>query len=92
MYNGRLQDRQEEINRLAADNHEYRDRFLAVIDKHFGLEDGSRLGGLNNSNQPDPIIKGSDTPPKQIGPEPKQVESGTKPKKPSEKGPKKDKR
>ncbi len=36
-YKGRLEDRQQEIDRLAADNHEYRDRFLAVLDKHLGL-------------------------------------------------------
>lgn len=37
MYNGRLQDRQAEIDRLAADNREYRDRFLTVLDRHLGL-------------------------------------------------------
>lgn len=32
-FQGRLKDRQDEIDRLAADNHEYRDRWLAVHDK-----------------------------------------------------------
>ena len=30
---GRLKDRQSEINKLAAENREYRERFLALIDK-----------------------------------------------------------
>src|SRR5689334_5797498 len=30
---GRLKDRQDEIDRLAADNHAYRDRWLAIHDK-----------------------------------------------------------
>lgn len=33
MYNDRLKDRQEEIDRLAADNRDYRDRFLHFIDE-----------------------------------------------------------
>jgi len=36
-YKGRLKDRQDEIDRLAKDNHEYRDRFLAVLDRYFDL-------------------------------------------------------
>lgn len=32
----RLHDRQEEIDRLAADNHAYRDRWLALHDKQHG--------------------------------------------------------
>ena len=32
-YQQQLQDRQREIDRLAADNHEYRDRFLVLLDK-----------------------------------------------------------
>ena len=35
LYSGRLNDRKEEINRLAEDNHEYRDRFLTFLDEHF---------------------------------------------------------
>jgi len=38
LYRGRLKDRQIEIDRLAKDNHEYRDRFLALLDRHFGYE------------------------------------------------------
>jgi F0F1-type ATP synthase membrane subunit b/b' len=33
---GRLKDRQREIDRLAADNKEYRERFVAMIDKAQG--------------------------------------------------------
>lgn len=35
LYKGRLQDRQSEIDRLANDNREYRERFLSLLDKHF---------------------------------------------------------
>ena len=35
LYNGRLEDRQAEIDRLASDNREYRERFLRLLDKHF---------------------------------------------------------
>lgn len=38
MYSGRLQDRQKEIDRLAADNREYRERFLMILDEHVGYE------------------------------------------------------
>jgi Mg2+ and Co2+ transporter CorA len=34
-----LQDRQREIDRLADDNHAYRDRFLALLDKKFQQEE-----------------------------------------------------
>ena len=34
-YNERLKDRQIEIDRLANDNREYRDRFLKLLDKKF---------------------------------------------------------
>ncbi|MFL6283258.1 MAG: hypothetical protein ACJ74Q_08980 [Pyrinomonadaceae bacterium] len=34
-YRGRLKDRQDEINRIAAENHEYRDRFIGLLDKYF---------------------------------------------------------
>ena len=33
LYNGRLQDRQKEIDRLAEENKEYRNRFTALLDK-----------------------------------------------------------
>ena len=36
LYRGRLSDRQREIDRLAADNHEYRDRWLQLHDKQQG--------------------------------------------------------
>ena len=34
-----LEDRQREIDRLAEDNHAYRDRFLALLDKKIQQED-----------------------------------------------------
>lgn len=34
LYKDRIKDRKEEIDRLAQDNKEYRDRFLAFIDKN----------------------------------------------------------
>ncbi|MCK5000732.1 MAG: hypothetical protein KAS23_14415 [Anaerohalosphaera sp.] len=37
LYRGRLKDRQKEIDRLASENHEYRDRFLKLLDKRFGF-------------------------------------------------------
>ncbi len=36
LYRGRLKDRQKEIDRLAEDNHEYRERFLRLLDIHLG--------------------------------------------------------
>ncbi|MDR9468882.1 hypothetical protein [Marinospirillum sp.] len=35
LYLGRLNDRQKEIDRLAAENREYRERFLDLLDKKF---------------------------------------------------------
>jgi uncharacterized membrane protein len=34
LYCGRIKDRQKEIDRLAEDNREYRDRFLKILDEH----------------------------------------------------------
>lgn len=36
LYRGRLADRQAEINRLATDNRELRERLMALLDKHMG--------------------------------------------------------
>jgi hypothetical protein len=36
LYEERIRDRQKEIDRLAKDNHEYRDLFIKLINKHFG--------------------------------------------------------
>ena len=41
LYNGRLKDRQGEINRIAVENKEYRERFLNILDIHF---DNSKKG------------------------------------------------
>ena len=38
LYLGRLNDRQKEIDKLAAENREYRERFLALLDKEFGYQ------------------------------------------------------
>ncbi|GAN32714.1 MAG: hypothetical protein DYG83_01595 [Candidatus Brocadia sp. AMX2] len=35
LYKGRIKDRQKEIDRLAAENREYRERFLAFYDEKF---------------------------------------------------------
>jgi hypothetical protein len=37
LYRGRLKDRQKEIDRLAAENKEHRDRFTALLDKQFKI-------------------------------------------------------
>jgi hypothetical protein len=39
LYAGRLQDRQREIDKVAAENREYRDRFMTLLDIKFGLRD-----------------------------------------------------
>lgn len=36
LYDGRLKDRQSEIDRIAADNKDLRDRFTSLLDKHMG--------------------------------------------------------
>jgi hypothetical protein len=40
LYQGRLRDRQKQIDDLAKDNREYRERFLTLLDRHFGLVNG----------------------------------------------------
>lgn len=40
LYRGRLNDRQKEIDRLAKDNREYRERFLSLMDKQFNYNPG----------------------------------------------------
>lgn len=37
-HDDQLADKQQEIERLAKENHEYRDRFLAILDKRFSDE------------------------------------------------------
>jgi len=37
-YRGRLTDRQAEINRMAAENREYRERFQTMLDNHHGVK------------------------------------------------------
>jgi hypothetical protein len=43
LYIARLRDRQKEIDRIAGDNREYRDRFLAILDDKLGLRKGNKL-------------------------------------------------
>ncbi|MFA5240495.1 MAG: hypothetical protein WC476_12420 [Phycisphaerae bacterium] len=38
LYKGRIKDRQREIDRLADENHEYRERFVLLLDKQFGFK------------------------------------------------------
>lgn len=37
-YNARLKDKQEQINELAAENREYRERYLALMDSKMGYD------------------------------------------------------
>ena len=38
IYNGRIKDKQDEIDRLVEDNREYKDRFLKILDKQFNYK------------------------------------------------------
>lgn len=69
LYTGRLNDRQRQIDEIAKENHEYRDRFLAILDEHFGFE--KRHPSSSGSEQ---IVKT----PKQIEPEPEKTASAPK--------------
>jgi len=42
--NGRLKDRQTEIDRVAAENREYRKRFLSILDKSQGYKKQKKEG------------------------------------------------
>lgn len=57
LYNGRLQDRQNEINRLAADNHDYRDRFTALLDKHLELPEKKAVALPPSPEEPEAAQK-----------------------------------
>lgn len=48
LYNGRLSDRQGEIDRLAADNRAYRERYLAQLDRHFQYSPTEHLETTKN--------------------------------------------
>lgn len=48
-YQGRLADRQKEIDRLAADVREYRNMIVGLFDKHFGY---TRPGGGKSKSAP----------------------------------------
>jgi len=38
LYRGRIKDKQEEIERVVAENREYRERFLKFYDNNFGYK------------------------------------------------------
>jgi F0F1-type ATP synthase membrane subunit b/b' len=38
LYKARIDDKQKEIDRLAQENREYRERFLALLDRHFDYQ------------------------------------------------------
>lgn len=44
LYKGRLNDRQKEIDRIAAENREYRERFLALMDSEFSYPASRKKG------------------------------------------------
>lgn len=44
LYKARVEDKQAEIDRLAADNREYRERFLKLYDEHFGYKSKAKGG------------------------------------------------
>ena len=50
LYRGRIKDRQGEINRLADDNHQYRERFLSLLDQHFKSGPEGDKPGDGNDN------------------------------------------
>mgnify|MGYP001061996513 CR=1 FL=1 len=37
LYHGRISDRQKEINRLAKENRDYRERFTKLLDRHYDV-------------------------------------------------------
>lgn len=39
LYRGRINDRQKEIDRIAAENREYRERFTKLLDRHYEVTD-----------------------------------------------------
>lgn len=51
LHKGRLKDRQNEIDRLAQDNREYRERFLSLMDQKFSYspQSGSRKSKKSRS-------------------------------------------
>lgn len=51
MYNGRLEDRQKEIDRLASDNREYRERFLAITDQAFNVGPSKAVRGTRKKEE-----------------------------------------
>lgn len=44
LYQDRVKDKQAEIDRLAADNREYRERYLFNYDQHFGYKSKGKGG------------------------------------------------
>lgn len=52
-YMGRLEDRQKEIDRLAVDNRDYRERFMVLFDKSFSVSRKSVVGSGKNTTTQD---------------------------------------
>lgn len=44
LYRGRLNDRQKEIDRIASENREYRERFLKLMDDKFSYSPSQKKG------------------------------------------------
>ncbi len=44
LYRGRLNDRQKEIDRIASENREYRERFLKLMDDRFSYSPSQKKG------------------------------------------------
>lgn len=51
LYRGRLNDRQKQIDNLAKENKEYRDRFLELMDKHFGYSGSHAVSNNDQSKE-----------------------------------------
>lgn len=57
LYNGRLEDRQGEIDRLAEDNRAYRERYLAKLDDHFKYSPADSSTKAKAPTKHDPRVK-----------------------------------
>lgn len=50
-YDARAKDRQAEIDRIAAENREYRERFLKLMDEAFSYSPPTRKGARRNAEK-----------------------------------------
>lgn len=51
LYKGRLDDRQKEIDRIAQENREYRERFLDLMDNAFSYSPPTRKTGSDGARK-----------------------------------------